>query len=50
MNERTIKCPHCNEDIRLELVLTDIKALEFGIGVKVYKEKAKEQKEKEKKK
>ncbi len=49
MEERNIKCPHCSKDIKVELVLTDIKSLELGIGIKVFKEKAEEQKEKKSK-
>ncbi|MEE8168157.1 MAG: hypothetical protein V3T58_04730 [Candidatus Hydrothermarchaeales archaeon] len=48
-NVRTIVCPHCNKEIKLDLILTDIRKLELGIGIKVFKEQAKE-KEKQGKK
>ncbi len=46
MNEQTIKCPHCSKDVRLDLILSDIRKLELGIGVKVLKEDDGEKEEK----
>ncbi|MEE9594965.1 MAG: hypothetical protein V3V92_06145 [Candidatus Hydrothermarchaeales archaeon] len=42
MEERTIKCPHCDKDIRLDVILTDVKSLELGIGIKVLNEASEE--------
>lgn len=50
MNQRNIQCPHCNKEIKLDLIMTDIKKLELGIGIKVFKEQTAENKEGGKKK
>ncbi len=38
MSEKIIKCPHCEKDVRVDLILTDIKSLELGVGIKVFNE------------
>ena len=50
MDERKIKCPHCDKDINIELMIQNIEKIELGVGIKVFKPKEEEKKKSEKKK
>jgi uncharacterized protein (UPF0212 family) len=39
MEERKIACPHCGEEMNIELQLQNIEKIELGIGIKVFKKK-----------
>ncbi len=49
MEGRKIKCPHCDEDIEIELILQNIQKLEMGIAIKVRNVKKEKEKPKKKK-
>ena len=49
MEEKKIACPHCGEEMKIELQLQNIEKLELGIGIKVYKKKEEEKKKSSKK-
>ncbi len=50
MEGRKIACPHCGEEMNIELVIQNIEKIEMGVGIKVFKKKEEEKKASEKKK
>jgi len=50
MEERKIKCPHCGEEMKIELAIQNIEKIELGIAIKVFKEKIEKKKPKKSKK
>jgi uncharacterized protein (UPF0212 family) len=40
MEERKIKCPHCEKEMNIELVIQNIEKIEMGVGIKVFKKDA----------
>lgn len=49
MEERKIACPHCGEEMKIELQIQNIEKIELGIGIKVFKKKEEEKKKTSKK-
>ncbi len=49
MEERKIACPHCGEEMKIELQIQNIEKIELGIGIKVFKKKEEEKKKPAKK-
>lgn len=49
MKGRKIKCPHCDNEIDIELILQNIQKLEMGIAIKVMNVKKEKEKPKKKK-
>ena len=40
MEQRKIKCPHCEKEMDIELVIQNIEKIEMGVGIKVTKPEA----------